>query len=123
MRDAWARATPPGSTVGAVYLTITGGAEPDRLLEASTAAAAMTQMHAVIETQGLTRLRHVDDVPVPAGGTVVFAPQGLHLMLMDLVRPLVAGDSFEVTLRFAAAGTRVVKVAIVAADATPPPAH
>lgn len=123
VRDAWARATPPGVAVAAVYLTIAGGAKPDRLLGATTSAAAMTQVHAVTEVQGVSRMRETDGVPVPAGGKVVFMPHGLHLMLMNLARPLVAGDTFEVTLQFAESGPRVVRVAVVAADGSPPPAH
>jgi copper(I)-binding protein len=123
VQDAWARATPPGAAVAAVYLTITGGAKPDRLLGAATAVAAMTQVHAVTETQGVSRMRETDGVTVPAGGKVVFAPHGLHLMLMNLARPLVAGDTFEVTLQFAEAGPRVARVTVVAADSAPPPAH
>lgn len=123
VRDAWARATPPGAAVAAVYLTVVGGSRPDRLLGASTTAAAMTQVHAVTETQGVSRMREAGGVDVPAGGTVVFAPHGLHLMLMNLARPLVAGETFEVTLQFAEAGPRVARVAVVAADSAPPPAH
>lgn len=123
VRDAWARATPPGAAVAAVYLTIAGGAKPDRLLGASTPAAAMTQVHAVTETQGVSRMRETEGVPVPAAGKVVFAPHGLHLMLMNLARPLVAGDTFEITLQFAESGPRVARVAVVAADSAPPPAH
>lgn len=120
VRDAWARATPPGSDVAAVYLSIQGGTERDRLLGATTATATTTQIHAVTEAKGMARMRQVGEVEVPAGSTVVFAPQGLHLMLMGLAQPLVAGESFEITLRFATAGTRVVRVHIVGADSTPP---
>ena len=123
VRDAWARATPPGTAVAAVYLTLEGGARPDELLGASTDVAAMTQVHAVTATQGVSRMRETARVPLPAGTTVVFAPHGLHLMLMDLGRPLVAGDTFEVTLRFADAGARVARVTVVAADQPAPTGH
>jgi copper(I)-binding protein len=123
VRDAWARATPPGAAVAAIYLTLEGGARPDELLGASTDVAAMTQIHAVTATQGVSRMRETAGVPLPAGTTVVFAPHGLHLMLMNLGRPLVAGDAFEVTLRFAAAGVRVARVKVVAADEPAPTGH
>jgi periplasmic copper chaperone A len=104
VRDAWARATPPGAGVAAVYLTVAGGARADRIVAASTDRAAMTEIHEVTEQQGVSRMRPVTSVDVPAGREVVFAPQGLHLMLMGIDAPLVAGERFEVELQFEHAG-------------------
>ena len=39
-------------------------------------------------------------IPVPAGGQVVFAPGGRHLMLTGLKAPLRAGAKAEIVLRF-----------------------
>jgi copper(I)-binding protein len=119
--DAWARATAPGMSVGAVYLTLQGGAKDDSLVAASTARAGMTQIHVVTESDGMARMRETEAVDVPAGTRVLLAPQGTHLMLMDLQQPLVAGERFTVTLRFANAGTREVTVQVVAPGAEPPP--
>jgi hypothetical protein len=43
-------------------------------------------------------------VDVPAHGRVRFEPNGLHVMLIDLVRPLKKGDRFTLTLTFQHAG-------------------
>jgi hypothetical protein len=124
VRDAWARATPPGSQVAAVYMTIVGGPRADRLLAASTERAAMTEIHSVTEENGVARMRPVaGGVAVPAGKTITLAPQGLHLMLMMLDRPLVAGEKFAVTLTFEAAGSRDVPVDVRAPGAAPPAPH
>ena len=120
-RDAWARATPPGSESAAVYLTIRGGAGADRLESASTPRAAMTHLHSVDDSGGMTRMRAVDALEIPAGRDVTLAPQSLHLMLMGVVRPLVAGERFPVTLHFAHGGDRVVDVTVVPATAAGPP--
>jgi copper(I)-binding protein len=120
VRDAWARATPPGTGVAAVYLTVEGGTKPDTLRAATTAVATMTQIHSVTETDGVSRMRETDGVPVPARGKVVLAPGGLHLMLMGLAEPLVAGDRFDVTLEFAHAGRRVASVVVIAPDQVAP---
>jgi len=123
VRDAWARATPPGMGVAAAYLTIVGGAQPDRLVSATTARAGMTQIHVVTEADGMARMRPVDGVDVPAHKTVLLAPQGLHLMLMNLSQPLVAGERFALTLTFARAGKVEVDVAVRAPDESAPPGH
>lgn len=123
VHDAWARATPPGAGVAAVYLTIVGGDVADRLVAAQTDRAAMTQVHSVTESDGMARMRETSRVDVPAHASVVFAPGGLHLMLMNLAAPLVAGQTFGVTLTFEHSGTRKVDVAVLAPDQAPPSAR
>lgn len=119
VHDAWARATPPGAGVGAVYMTVEGGARADRLVGATTARAAMTEIHEVTELDGVSRMRPVTGVAIPAHGKVEFAPQGLHLMLMGLEQALVAGERFEVELRFEHADVVRAEVEVRAAG----PAH
>lgn len=114
---AWARATAPGADVGAAYMTIDGGATDDRLLAASTNRAAMVHLHTVEEAAGVAKMRSVDAVAVPAGKRVVLAPKGTHIMLMGLDKPLVAGESFELVLRFEKSGERTVTVEVRPADA------
>ncbi|MCE3284961.1 MAG: hypothetical protein K0R70_1217 [Steroidobacteraceae bacterium] len=123
VKDAWARATPPGAAVAAAYLTIVGGAKGDRLVGARSDVAAMTQVHAVTEVDGVTRMRPADRVEVAAGATVVLAPNGLHLMLMNLSRPLIVGERIVVTLTFERAGARDVRVVVIAPDQAPPTAR
>ena len=52
------------------------------------------------------KMRQVDAVPLPAGQAVTLSPGGYHIMLVDLKAPLVAGQSFPLTLTFEKAGTR-----------------
>ena len=113
--DAWARATPPGVDVGAAYLTITGGSTGDRLVGAATERASMVHLHVVEESGGVATMRPVDGIAVPAGKRIVLAPKGTHIMLMGLSRPLVAGESFPLALRFEKAGEQTVQVAVRAA--------
>jgi copper(I)-binding protein len=110
---AWARATPPGAGVAAVYLTVTGGSRADTLLAARTARAAMTEIHQVVEADGMAQMRPMEDgVAIPARQAVRLEPHGLHLMLMQLTQPLQAGERFTVTLRFAEAGEVDVQVEV-----------
>jgi periplasmic copper chaperone A len=121
--QAWARATAPGVDVGAVYLTIDGGKTGDSLVSASSERAAMVHLHTVEESGGVAKMRAVDGIEVPAGKRVVLAPKGTHIMLMGLAKPLVAGETFPLELRFAKAGELGITVVVRAAgsDAPPPP--
>ena len=65
---------------------------------------------------GVAKMRAVDAVAVPAGKRVVLAPKGTHVMLMGLTGPLVAGETFELVLRFEHAGEQTVKVEVRPAD-------
>lgn len=121
--EAWARATPPGTTVGAAYLTLQGGNVADRLVGASSDRAAMVHLHTVEETDGVAKMRSIDAIEVPAGKRVTLAPKGTHIMLMGLDAPLVAGQTFGLTLRFAVAGEREVSVTVKPATATDDHAH
>lgn len=61
---------------------------------------------------GAMKMRPVESVPLPAGGTVEFKPGGLHVMLLELKRDLKAGDAFAVTLKFEKAGPQTVQVTV-----------
>ena len=116
--DAWARATPPGTTVGAAYMTIQGSKEADRLVDASSDRAAMVHLHSVEEKDGVAKMRAIDAVEIPAGQRVTLAPKSTHVMLMGLDGPLVAGQTFVVTLHFAKAGEQPATVTVKPATAT-----
>jgi len=122
--SAWARATPPGADVAAVYVTLRSSGTADRLASASTPRASMTHLHTVEESDGVAKMRPVDGIEIPAGKTVVLAPKGHHLMLMGIGQPLVAGEHFPLTLHFERGGDRIVDVevrsATAAADPAPP---
>jgi len=103
--DAWSRATPPGAKVAAGYLTIRNkSAAVDRLVGASSPAAARVETH-VTEKQGeVMRMREVKGYEVPAKGSFELKPGGSHLMLVDIKRPLKEGEKISIVLRFQNAG-------------------
>lgn len=112
VHEAWARATPGGTTTGAAYITVMGGSQADALLGASTPIAAQTMVHETINDNGVMKMREVASLPIPAGQTVTFKPGGNHIMLMGLKHPLKAGDKFPLTLKFAKAGDITVTVTV-----------
>ncbi len=101
----WSRATPPGATVAAGYLTITSGAQGDTLLRVSTPVASRAELHSMSMSKGTMTMRALPDGHPIAPNTVFkLVPGGIHLMFLDLPKPLVAGDKIPVTLTFAKAG-------------------
>jgi copper(I)-binding protein len=119
---AFARATLPNAPVGGAFLTITNtGMSDDRLVSASSPVAGVTQLHEMKMEDNVMKMAELPDgIPVPAGQTVTLGPGGLHIMLMDLRRPLVEGTTVPLTLTFEKAGTIEVQVAIEGFAASAP---
>ena len=111
--SAWARATPPGAAMGVIYFRIDNGStKSDRLLKLNTSVAASAGVHRTEIVDDVARMREVAVLHVAPGEKVEFAPGGLHVMLMGLKKPLVAGKTFELELVSEVAGPRRVVVSI-----------
>jgi hypothetical protein len=113
----WARALPPTSPNGAVYLTLTNhGAHPDTLLGASADIAEHVEVHSHILEDGMMKMRRVESVDLPPHKEVLFAPSGHHIMLIGLKQPLAAGDRFSLLLTFEQTEQALVEVVVQMAD-------
>jgi copper(I)-binding protein len=111
--DAWSRSTPPGVTVGVAYLTLKNDtARSDRLLRISSPVAEKVQVHRTEIQDGIARMREVVTLHVDAGQELRFEPNGMHLMLIGLKKPLVEGQRFELDLLFEVSGARKVDVVV-----------
>ena len=105
IRHPWARATPPGTSVGVGYFEIrNNGSQPDRLLSATSPAAKSVEMHITEHAGNVAKMRHLQAFEVPARERLTLEPNGAHLMLIDLVQPLEKGKRFPIKLRFERAG-------------------
>jgi copper(I)-binding protein len=124
--DAWARASAPGQTLGVVYLTLEAS-PADTLVSVSvpSSVAGQAALHETVpDTQasgddmGAMTMREMNDGLTLADATPVsLAPGGQHVMLVDLVEPLVTGDTFDLTLEFEHAAPQTV--AVVVAETAP----
>jgi copper(I)-binding protein len=109
---AWARATPPGSTVAAVYAQLTSSGT-DEIVSIATPAAERVEMHMTSQVDGAMQMRPVARMTLPANDPVKFETGGLHLMLIGLRTPLVAGEHIDVTFNFRSAAASTVAVEIL----------
>ena len=104
--DARVQPDPPSAGTAAAYLTIQGADEADRLIGARSTVAGRIYIHMVMKMNGAsaTHMMPIASIDVPAHGTVTLAPDANHLMLTELTRPLVSGESVVITLMFEHAG-------------------
>jgi len=99
-------ATAPGAPVAGGYMSIkNGGAQADFLIGATSPFAASVTIHQSTNVDGVMKMRPVKGgVEIPAGQTIELAPEGLHLMFMELNTPLKADETPTITLHFELAG-------------------
>ncbi len=105
-----------GTSNGAAYLASieNKGAVADRLVRASTPAAASVEIHTMnLDAHGVMRMREIDGIALAPKAKVQMKPgAGLHLMLIGLKAPLKEDASFPMTLEFERAGKVEVKVIV-----------
>jgi len=112
--QAWSPAVPPTASVAAVYFSINNaGSQPDLLLALSSPIAARVELHESRDVHGVLEMRELASLPCPAGATVASKPGGLHVMLIGLNRPLIAGTAFPLALRFRDAGNLTLQIPVL----------
>ena len=97
---AWIRVLPGNLPAGAYVVLYNDGAKPLALTGADTAAYGEAMLHESSSTGGVSRMRTIDALPIPAHGTRTLAPGGYHLMLMDAKHPVHPGTKIRITLKF-----------------------
>ncbi|HEY9146711.1 MAG TPA: copper chaperone PCu(A)C [Thiobacillus sp.] len=111
--DAWARATMPGQPVSGAYMQIQADADA-RLLSVSSSVVPRVEVHEMNMDGGVMHMREVK-IDLPKGKTVSLEPGGFHIMLMNLKKPIAAGDVIPLTLVVESGGKRqTVEVKAVA---------
>lgn len=110
----YAPPTISSASTAAVYLRRidNSGDQADRLIAARTPVARAVEFHAMrIDAANVMQMRAQPHIEIPASGKLELRPGGpLHLMLLDLKRPLKEGNRFPLTLVFERSGEIEVMV-------------
>lgn len=94
--SAWVRPTVKGQQGSGGYMKLTAR-ENMRLVGVSSPLAGVAEVHEMKMDGEVMRMRPAKAIDLPAGKTVELTG-ALHLMLMDLKHPLVAGSTVPLTL-------------------------
>ena len=90
----WVREAPPASTVLAAYMVLKNTADtPRTITRIDSPDFRDAQIHRTVVEDGVAKMLPVEQLQLPASGSVTLEPGGLHLMLFDPQRPLRDGDS------------------------------
>lgn len=99
VENAWLRATLPGQKVAGGFMDITADRDLT-LVEASSPLAETVEFHSMAIEDGHMRMRALKSIALPRGRTVGLRPGGLHVMLIGLKAPILAGRPVPVHLIF-----------------------
>jgi copper(I)-binding protein len=117
----WARASLAGVRNGIVYgRLVDEGTAVVELVGAFTPVAGHVEFHEHSMTAGVMTMRQLARIEVKPGQAVLLQPGGMHMMLIDLKRPLKAGESFPLTLTLADGESVTIAVSVLSATAIAP---
>jgi copper(I)-binding protein len=94
--DAWVRGMVPGQKTTAAYLTLKSSEDAKVVGIASSVGRA--ELHTSMMMSGVAHMHALDALALPAGKSVALRPAGDHVMLMQIAKPLRAGDKVPLTL-------------------------
>jgi len=98
--DEIAKAT--GTEMTGVFGTITNPGDADlHLIGVESDLGGSAELHETVPGgSGMMMQEREDGFVIPAGGELVLAPGGNHIMLMELGRPITTGQQITLTLEF-----------------------
>lgn len=110
---AWTRATVDKQRSTGAFFGLTA-TQSTRLVAVESPAAEIVEVHEMALVDNIMRMRAVDAIPLEAGQRIELKPGGLHVMLIDLRKPVKVGDAIPLTLVFEDAQGRQTRQAIAA---------
>lgn len=112
--EAWARAAPmvEGGNAAVYARLVNAGSQPDELVAVSGDVSGAVELHESYSRFGMMMMRKVADVKVPAAGEAALKPGSFHIMLIDLKRPLKAGETLQMSFVFRKGGQVPVTVQV-----------
>ena len=100
VQQAWARYIPSNAMAAGYAVLANTCGQPVTVVGARSAAFGQVMLHeSRVGDDGVSRMRHVDELLIPAHGRVELAPGGLHLMLMDARQPVMGGTLLPLVLQ------------------------
>jgi periplasmic copper chaperone A len=118
--DGWVRLAAVPGRPAAAYFTVHGGPAPARLISVDSSVVVRAEMHETTSENGAMRMRPIENVDIPAEGSVRFAPGGKHVMFFNVNPGIKPGSAMPMIFTFAD-GTRIQYNARAQAAGDPPP--
>lgn len=100
VENAWVREAPPVARTLVAYMDLSNRGDAPVTVTGIRAASIFSgsMLHGTEVVDGVSRMRHVDELPLQPGDQARLEPGGLHLMLFKPSQPLRAGDQVELLI-------------------------
>ena len=99
--NASARATLPGMSSSAAYMTIRNGSSESVQIRVLESPVAMrSELPTTEMNNGMMSMRRVDNLQINPGESVELKPGGYHIMLMGLKQPIAANSEIPIIMTF-----------------------
>lgn len=99
--DPYVRLVPPGQNVTGAFVVFKNGDDADhKVVKAASPASKVAELHTHVNEGGMMKMRQVKDIEIKAKGETSLQPGGLHIMLIDLKKPLKEGENVAITVTF-----------------------
>lgn len=101
-QDFYAFATIDGTNISAAFGILSNASEQPIALQKATVinSNATAELHQSTKEEGVVKMLPVDSITIPAKQSVKLTPGGLHIMLINLPKPLEAGRTIALELVF-----------------------
>jgi copper(I)-binding protein len=121
--QAWVPLAPSTIRVHAAYMTVVNRSDNEHVIVgAESPDYERAELHASSVRHGLSEMRSLGEIPVPANKSIAFEPGGMHVMLIGPKRPYASGDRIRLVLRLRG-GERIEAAAVVRRRETAPHGH
>jgi len=99
--EGYIKASIPGSDITAAYMTINNNSDkPITLQKITSSISNRIEIHEHSMSDGMMRMRQVDNITINANSSAVLKPSGLHLMIFSLNQKITEQDVIPFTLYF-----------------------
>jgi len=99
--EAWARTPLSPNNNSAAYMVINNPTDQQiTIIGASTMVANNVELHeSFVDDKGVSRMKSIDNIVVPAQSKIELKPGAIHIMLFDLKKAISSGDKFNMELK------------------------
>ena len=113
---SWVRLAAIPDQPAAAYFRLTGGPTDDALIAVHADPVIKTELHeSMVGMEGMTGMKPLTTVPVPARAIVMFAPAGNHVMMFGVEPKVKASSTMKLTFVFKSGLQLVDNATVIAA--------
>lgn len=113
VKNAYIRATIPGTNVSSAYMVLQNKTDSAITLTGVTGDFSdRIEIHEHVMTDSMMSMRQRETLVINAQSEVELQPYGYHLMIFNIVKPLIANEKAMVTLQFSQGQPQTIELPI-----------